>query len=187
MSTGKPTLSLVSSATPTTETELSVESLYHAYKASLLSYLVGMVPGGKPEAQEILHETYVRLLRLDNLEHLRENPRAYIFTIATNLARDAMRRRTSRRLDAHEDIDELEFVSPEPSPVEVLDWNQSLERLKRSLLDLPVTTRQIFLLSRFDEMTYPQIADALGISTRTVERHMSSAMKALQHLIEDML
>ncbi|RYG00151.1 MAG: RNA polymerase sigma-70 factor, partial [Chitinophagaceae bacterium] len=55
------------------------------------------------------------------------------------------------------------------------------------LLSLPEMTRRIFLLSRFDEMTYPEIARALDISTRTVERHMSTAFKVLQHSLEDLL
>jgi RNA polymerase sigma-70 factor (ECF subfamily) len=43
------------------------------------------------------------------------------------------------------------------------------------------------LLSRFDELTYPEIAQNLNISTRTVERHMSAAFAALQHSLEDFL
>src|SRR5690606_24016949 len=96
-----------------------------------------------------------------------------------------IRRRNSRMLDAHVDIDEMELLSHASTPTEVLDWEKSLEKLKRSLMDLPVTTRQIFLLSRFEDMTYPQIAAALNISTRTVERHMSAAIKALHLSLED--
>ncbi len=166
---------------------LSAETLYNTYRLSLLNYLAGMLPGGKQDAQEILHETYVRLLRMDNLERLQENPRAYIFTIATNLVRDFHRRRANRVLDTHDTFDEMEFPSDESSPVRALDWEQSLLRLKQSLLCLPEITRKIFLLSRFDELTYPEIAKALNISTRTVERHMSTAVKSLQHSLEDLL
>lgn len=196
MSSGKPRLTLVSPPVadnapapdaPSDGTPLSVETLYNTYYQSLLNYLVGLLPGGRQDAYEILHETYLRLLRLDDLQRLRENPRAYIFTVATNLVRDFIRRRNSRMHDAHIDVDDVELHSEDSTPVEILDWEKSLERLKRSLLDLPVTTRQIFLLSRFDELTYPQIAAALNISTRTVERHMSTALKALQQSLEDFL
>ena len=196
MTSGKPKLTLVSSPTADNKTEpdaqavgitLSVEELYNTYHQSLLNYLVGLLPGGRQDAFEILHETYLRLLRLDDLQRLRENPRAYIFTVATNLVRDFIRRRNSRMHDAHIDVDDIELHSEDSTPIEILGWEKSLERLKRSLMDLPVTTRQIFLLSRFDELTYPQIAAALDISTRTVERHMSTALKALQQSLEDFL
>lgn len=197
MSSGKPHLTLVSSqildSNPAPETSaspehtLTVEALYNTYNHSLLNYLVGLLPGGRQDAYEILHETYLRLLRLEDLQRLQENPRAYIFTIATNLVRDFIRRRNSRMQDAHIDFDEVELHSQDSTPTEALDWEKSLNILKRALMDLPATTRQIFLLSRFDELTYPQIAAALEISTRTVERHMSAAIKALHHSLEDFL
>jgi len=207
MSSGKPTLTLVSRREPdqppvasmgastnasenTSEhssTPLTAENLYHTYRPGLLKYLIGMLPGGRQDALEILHETYIRLLQHDNLERLRENPRAYIFTIATNLVTDLLRRRNSRRQDQHDSFDELEFPCDEMTPTRALDWEQSLAQLKEALMRLPELTRQIFLLSRFDELTYPEIARTLNISTRTVERHMSTAFTALQHSLEDFL
>jgi RNA polymerase sigma factor (sigma-70 family) len=195
MSSGKPTLTLVPNRQPDSPAAasehglapLTAENLYHSYRASLLKYLVGMLPGGRQDALEILHETYVRLLQHDDLERLRENPRAYIFTIATNLVTDWLRRRNSRRQDLHDSFDEFEFPSDEMTPTRALNWEQSLAQLKAALMQLPVQTRQIFLLSRFDELTYPEIAQNLNISTRTVERHMSAAFTALQHSLEDFL
>lgn len=199
MSSGKPTLTLVSrreldqppiagvDASENSSAPLTAENLYHTYRPGLLKYLTGMLPGGRQDALEILHETYIRLLQHDNLERLRENPRAYIFTIATNLVTDLLRRRNSRQQDQHDSFDELEFPSDEMTPTRALDWEQSLAQLKEALMRLPELTRQIFLLSRFDELTYPEIARTLNISTRTVERHMSTAFTALQHSLEDFL
>ncbi|TQV73470.1 RNA polymerase sigma factor [Exilibacterium tricleocarpae] len=164
-----------------------IETLYEKYRCSLLNYLTGLLPGGRQDAYEVLHETYIRLLKQDNLERLEENARAYIFTVATNLVRDALRRRGSRRADAHIPFEEGEFPSTAPSPARAADWEQSLAKLKRELLKLPANTRQVFLLSRFEEMTYPEIARALNISTRTVERHMATAVRKLQNSLEDLL
>ena len=193
MSSGKPTLTLVATQpsgptidNPASPDNLSVEALYHCYRHSLLNYLAGILPGGRQDAAEILHETYVRLLRQEDLERLRENPRAYIFAIATNLVRDSLRRRNSRMADAHVDFDEIDFPSDDATPTRAYDWEESLGRLKQSLLQLPVVTRQICLLSRFDELTYPEMAHALNISTRTVERHRSSAIKARKLSREDL-
>lgn len=191
----KPTLILVSRLGPDqTGTpgepppeSLTAENLYNTYRASLLKYLIGLLPGGRQDALEILHETYVRLLQQEDLERIQQNPRAYIFTIATNLVTDWLRRRNSRRQELHDSFDELEFPCDEMTPTRALSWEQSLAQLKQALMELPLLTRQIFLLSRFDELTYPEIARELNISTRTVERHMSSAFHALQHSLEDFL
>jgi RNA polymerase sigma factor (sigma-70 family) len=166
---------------------LTAEHLYNSYRASLLKYLIGLLPGGRQDALEILHETYIRLLQQEDLERIQQNPRAYIFTIATNLVTDWLRRRNSRRLDFHDSFDELEFPCDEMTPTRALNWEQSVAQLKQALMGLPLLTRQIFLLSRFDELTYPEIARELNVSTRTVERHMSNAFQALQHSLEDFL
>ncbi|WP_193161482.1 RNA polymerase sigma factor [Microbulbifer hainanensis] len=164
-----------------------VEKLYQSHRGALCNYVARMLPGGQQDVEVILQETYIRLLRLDNLQHLRDNPRAYIFTVATNLVRDSLRRYMRRRGDAHERFDEGEHESREPSPQGSVEWQQSLQQLKRALLQLKPLTRKIFLLSRFEEMTYPEVAAALSISTRSVERHMSTALKHLQSELNDIL
>jgi RNA polymerase sigma factor (sigma-70 family) len=171
---------------PESQTEY-VEALYKKHHSSLLNYLMHIVPGGLQDANEILQETYIRLLRQQNLDHLEQNARAYIFTIATNLARDSLRRRASRMQDFHVEFDELNHASEEPSPQHVLDWEQSVGRLKAALFELSPLSRRIFLLSRFEQMTYPEIAEKMHISSRTVERHMSCAIKHLQISLEDLL
>ena len=175
---------LNSNATAQTE---YVETLYRKYHNSLLSYLMRIIPGGRAQdASEILQETYLRLLKQETLDHLEQNARAYIFTIATNLVYDLHRRSTSRMQDLHIELDEVTHASGTPSPPRVTEWEISLHRLKHALLDLKPLTRKIFLLSRFEQMTYPEISSKLQISTRTVERHMSTAFKQLQTALADL-
>jgi RNA polymerase sigma-70 factor (ECF subfamily) len=54
-----------------------------------------------------------------------------------------------------------------------------MARVMRALNELPERTREIFVLQRLEQMTYPQIAEALAISVSTVEKHM---IKALAYL-----
>ncbi|WP_346837286.1 RNA polymerase sigma factor [Microbulbifer sp. SAOS-129_SWC] len=166
---------------------LLVEDLYRRHRGALCNYVARMLPGGPQDVEVILQETYVRLLRLDDLQQLQDNPRAYIFTVATNLVRDSLRRHMRRRGDFHQHFEEAEHESREPSPQGSAEWQQSLQQLKRALLQLKPLTRKVFLLSRFEEMTYPEVAAALSISTRSVERHMSTALKHLQKELNGIL
>ena len=52
-----------------------------------------------------------------------------------------------------------------------------MELLQRALLELPERTRAIFVLQRFEGLKYKEIADRLGISASSVEKHMMSAIK----------
>lgn len=164
-----------------------VEELYSAHRGALCNYVARMLPGDRQDVEVILQETYIRLLRQESLQNLQENPRAYIFTVATNLVRDSLRRQLRRRTEYHDSYDDSEHESREQSPLGSAEWQQSLQRLKHSLRQLKPVVRQVFLLSRFEEMSYPDIAKTLSISTRTVERHMSKALKHLQRDLSDIL
>ena len=64
-------------------------------------------------------------------------------------------------------------------------WNEVVERdirklLKASISKLPPKCRQAFELSYFKEMTYKEIAEAMHISSRTVEEHVQKATKFLR-------
>ncbi|QIL91684.1 sigma-70 family RNA polymerase sigma factor [Microbulbifer sp. SH-1] len=169
------------------ENSAFIEALYSEYHSALGHYVARMLPGGREEAETILQETYIKLLRLQDLQPLRENPRAYLYTVATNLVRDSLRRQLRRRADQHESFDEQDHASSQVSPQGSAEWQQSLQQLKQSLLRLKPVTRKVFLLSRFEEMTYPEVAAALSISTRSVERHMSTALKHLQQELNELL
>lgn len=164
-----------------------VEELYSAHRGALCNYVARMLPGGQQDVEVILQETYIKLLRQDSLQHLRDNPRAYIFTVATNLVRDSLRRHLRRRAEYHDSYDDSEHESSDESPQGRVEWQQKLQRLKQSLQELKPVVRKVFLLSRLEEMTYPEIAAALSISTRSVERYMSKALKHLQRDLSDIL
>ncbi|WP_158078557.1 RNA polymerase sigma factor [Microbulbifer mangrovi] len=164
-----------------------IEALFLEYRTSIRNYVARMLPGGYQEADAVLQETYVKVLALQDLQPLRESPRAYLYTVATNLVRDGLRRHMRRKADQHECFEESNHTSPDPSPEGSAEWQQSLQQMKQALLRLKPVVRKVFLMSRFEEMTYPEIAAALSISTRSVERHMSAAMKHLQAELNELL
>ncbi len=165
------------------QTAAYVEALFLQHRASLLRYLAGLLPN-REDAAELLQETYLRLLKQEGLEHIEANARAYAFQIATNLVRDFFRQRKAHRADQHEALEDnaLEPELQEPEHSILLD--ETLARFKRALLALPPPVRDVFLLHRFRDMTYPEIARHQGLSLRTVERHMSEAMTSLRDAME---
>jgi len=163
-----------------------VRILYHKYHDSLLRYLRSLLPGDE-YAIDILQETYIRLLKQESLDRLETNARAYLFTVATNLVRDCLRKRTSQYHNHHIPFDELKTPNDRLSPDGIAAWHESLNTLKKALLELAPLTRRIFVQHRFEQMTYPEIASSLKISTRTVERHMCTAIRQMQHGLRDLL
>ncbi len=72
-----------------------VERLFSHHRTALLQYLTRLL-SNSDDAEEVLQETYVRLLRVEHLDHLDDQVRRFLFKIATNLARDRFRQRKSR-------------------------------------------------------------------------------------------
>jgi RNA polymerase sigma-70 factor (ECF subfamily) len=163
---------------------VDVETLYLRHQHSLSRYLKRLLPS-EEDAEEVLQETYVRLLSQKSRADLDENSRSYLFAIALNLVRDMMRKRGRQEKYQHVPIDDEILISHDPTPDKQAEWSNSLAQLKQGLLSLNPRTRAIFMLHRFEEMTYPEIAQKLNISVKTVERHIQKAIQDLQDLLNE--
>ncbi len=105
--------------------------------------------------------------------------RSFLFQTATNLARDHHRRRASHRASLHVPIEDEEISEDHLGPDEQLAGEQTRALLERAIAELPQDTRTVFLLHRFRELTYPQIAEVMSLSARTVARKMAEAIERL--------
>src|SRR5690606_21094793 len=104
---------------------------------------------------------------------------AYVFQMAANLLRDRARR-LGVRAAAAPSLAASENSVEEISPERVLLGKQRLAALERALGELPERTRTIFVLHRFEEYKYSEIARRLGVSVSSVEKHMMEAMRHLR-------
>jgi len=168
------------------EARLYLSGLFRKYRSSLFRYLRGLVPTSD-DAAELVQESYARLLRQGSVSRLEAVARTYLFQTATNLARDHFRRRISRSADHHCNIDDVAVADQARNPEEDLEWQQALDLIRDGIQHLPPATRNVFLLSRFRNKSYPEIAALLGMSTRTVERKMHDAMAVLSERLKEEL
>lgn len=100
----------------------------------------------------------------------------YLFTVAAHcIQRRAAQARRWTSLDDQSDWQPLEEISAE----RILLGRERLSAAIVVISRLPPRTRQVFLLHRFEEMTYRRIGECLGISVSAVEKHMMIALRAL--------
>lgn len=130
-------------------------------------------------AEELAQELFLRLLRHPELFTL-DNVDGYVFRSAVNLVRDRARRDVSRGPVLHVDIEQLQLVSDAPDAEQALNSRQKLDALLRAIEHLPRRTRTVLILSRFENMSYAQISQRLGISVSAVEKQISKALRDLQ-------
>ncbi len=66
------------------------------------------------------------------------------------------------------------------TPQFLLEEKEFALKVKNTIASLPDKEREIFLLNRIDKLKYKEIADFLGISVKTVEKHISRALKTIR-------
>lgn len=157
---------------------LDVAEVVARYRPALLRYFLRHL-ASREDAEDMAQETLARLTRNAHRSDLL-NTEAYLFRCASNLLRDRFRRDQARRTHLHVALDEAvnDWPGEEPSCERVYEDKERLRRFLLALDALPTRCREVFLLQRYEGLTYGAIAKRLGISVSAVEKHM---MRALLH------
>lgn len=142
--------------------------------------------GAKDEAEDLVQETYLRLLRAHDCRgDAIANPEAYLFTVALNLAREqAVRRRWSLL-----PIEELEnittLLADEESVEDAAERAQRRQRLQALLRTLPERTRAVLVMQYRDGLSYKQIAERMGVSPHMVKKHVVRGLSVCRRALAD--
>ncbi|MCI0468400.1 MAG: sigma-70 family RNA polymerase sigma factor [Beijerinckiaceae bacterium] len=156
----------------------ALAGLYEAHASELHGFARRRV--GRQEAEDIVQDTYLHLLQRGTAATL-EHPRPYLYRIAANLAVDWARKAKIRVRYAGEGLEKTCNAENPPSPEAAAASTLELQRLQTCLAVLPKACREAFLLNRVEDLSHVEIARRLGVSVRTVDRHMA---RALAHLRE---
>jgi RNA polymerase sigma-70 factor (ECF subfamily) len=143
-------------------------------------------------AEDIASEALIKLWELAKLKDM-EYPPALLFSILKNKSLDHLKHESIKQeVLSTLTIDGQRELSIRISTLEACDpeqmYSTEVQNIIESTLNkLPEQTRKIFLMSRFENLTRQEIADALGISKKGVEYHISKALKNLQINLKDYL
>lgn len=133
------------------------------------------------EAEDLTQEVFVRLATARRGPM--QSAEAYIFRIAANMLSDRGRREKVRA-DYRAAIWAEDPVGVDPlDPARVTDGREDVAAVVGALKTLPERTRSIFILYRLENMDKRAIADALGISTSAVDKHLMRAQAHLVHAV----
>lgn len=126
-------------------------------------------------ASETLHETFARLDGVPDTTVV-QSPKDYLFRTAINVGKN--RRRAERLRASAAEVDAmLDVADDAPSPVQIIEAQSDMDTLLLTLAELPLRVRKTFEAALFENQPYPQIAEELGVSLRTVERDVQLAIE----------
>lgn len=155
---------------------LCVQEIIRRHHGALINFLRRRLSVAD-DAEDVAQETYIRMMKYEGSSEL-NSPSAMLFRIAVNVANDHGRSAVARHASQHSELQEMELISESPSAERELLASQNLDLVLEAIDALPPKRRQVFLLSRASDMTYPEIAAHCGISVKMVEKHISKAIAA---------
>ena len=154
--------------------ERAFDALFRHYSALVYRFAYSYLKS-RPAAEEIVQECFIKIW--EKREQLREDIplKGYLFTTAHHAVLNELRR------DQHHQRLQGQVAAASPASVTNEAEYQELEALYLAALDrLPPKQREVFMLSRQQGLSYPEIAERQGVSVKTVEAHIMQALKTMR-------
>jgi RNA polymerase sigma-70 factor (ECF subfamily) len=141
-------------------------------------------------AHEIVNEIFLKLwMNRDQLD-IKSSFRSYFFRMIHNQCCDYLRKNKQSDFISIDDIEyrlEIFEIAEQETYFDKIFSEELETAFKIELEKLPQKCREIFILCRFKQMTYPEIAKQLNISLSTVKTQMIRAMTKLKDALKDYL
>jgi len=153
------------------------EVLFYKYRNKIKGFALKIVPA-QIDPEEIVQEVFVRVWLKKEAIDPEKDFQSYLFSIAKHLVLDHLKSAVNRKLyfvGEHFQQDLLEDEGLESSISE-----ETEEKLQKLINEIPERRREIFRLSRFEGLSYKQIAERLNISENTVDSQIRNALAFLR-------
>jgi RNA polymerase sigma-70 factor (ECF subfamily) len=134
------------------------------------------------EVDDIVQETYAILAGLQSVDHIL-NGRTYMFEVAKSVVMRALRRSRIVAFEALAEAEGMEPPSEAPSPETVAVDRQELTRIAALIAGLPAKCREAFTLRKVHGLSQREVAQRMGVSENTVEKHVGKGIGILMNAL----
>ena len=155
----------------------SYETLFHRYYPTFFAFARGMLKDAGA-AEDIIQNVFMKIWihreALDETMSIKN----YIYVLSKREVFNYLRAKYNTHVVLTEDMMTLEQSSSTDEPT--TDYRELREAVQSVIDTMPPKRRSVFCLSRFKSLTNQEIADKLGISIRTVEKHIELALRTFK-------
>jgi len=165
--------------------EAAFREIVNRYKNGLYAFL-RMFLNRRELVEDIFQETFLQLFNSRESFDTNRPLRPWLFTIAANKAKDALRkwqRKNAVPIGTMTDSEELSFddmlnsvSSDRTMPYEQLQKDETALRVRRIISDMPENLREILVFAYFNRFSYKQMAEILSIPIGTVKSRLHTAV-----------
>jgi RNA polymerase sigma-70 factor (ECF subfamily) len=167
--------------------------LVASYQPRLVRILQHLV-GERELAEDLVQEVFLRVYRARKTYLPGAKFSTWIFRIANNIASNAVRDRSRRReyqmvefsgsQAAVPAMDQLAVASSSTLPARRLEGTERAEMVRQALDSLSERQRMALLLSKFEGLSYQEIADTMGLTTKAVRSLLSRSRENLRLILQ---
>jgi RNA polymerase sigma-70 factor, ECF subfamily len=171
--------------------EKAFEYIFKTYFGYLLNYSRQILKDSYA-AEEIVETTFLNLWENRNAIHLETSLKSYLFksvynTCLNHIKHQHVKERYVLYFKHHIATDDSGEIISAEYPVSQLIEKELNEILEQSVQSLPAQCREIFIMSRYQNMKNEEIAQKLNISVNTVRTQISRALAKLRENLKDFL
>lgn len=172
----------------------ALDDLMRRHGAAVHRLLLGLVQDPE-EANDLAQETFVRVYSARKRYRPADRFVPWLFTIATNLARNRLRWRARHptvslaTLQPGEDPPwRLDPEAPaDPCPAERLQTEERIRAVRRAVAELPPRLREVVVLCEWEELSHLEVATVLGTTPKAVESLLYRARRLLRERLQPWL
>jgi RNA polymerase sigma factor (sigma-70 family) len=162
------------SSEPEARRPSAVESAFLSYEHAI-KRVIARITGSRTDVDDLAQELYLRTVAAEAQRPI-NNPKAYLFEAARNIARTERATRTRRVLEIIGDALNTDVCAEELSAEAVSIGQERFAMFCEAVALLPPQCRKVFLMRKVYGRSHREIAAALGISESTVEKHIGTAL-----------
>ena len=169
------------------------EELVRRYQGRLLAVLEHLI-GNREQAEDLTQEVFLRVFRARHTYLPEAKFSTWLFTIANNVVRNARRSHSRRKevhVEAHESgplgahpLEQLAVAASGQLPTRQLDRVERAQMVRLAMQSLNERQRMAVLLSKFEGMSYADIATAMDLSTSAIKSLLTRARHNLRVVLE---
>ena len=152
------------------------DRLYDRFERPLFGFIRAQI-GDAEEAEDVLHEAFMAVLREREHRQRMQSFKAWLFQVARNLCKNRIRsRKRAGRLAT-----EAAQIEPEAAPVaeHALARHEQVARLQQAVCRLPAPLAEVYRL-RAAGVSYDEVAEILGVPVGTVKSRIHDMVKRLR-------
>jgi RNA polymerase sigma-70 factor, ECF subfamily len=156
----------------------SIEDLYKS-NHKMLCNSVNKIVNNREAAEDIVQEVFIKLWRKRNELKVDTTLKGYVFKSAINAALNYLE--SHKVLAGHKELSPEISESYEEGAMQELEDKELELKIKDAIDRLPARCKTIFILSRYEDMKYKDIALQLDLSLKTIENQMGIALEKLRN------